>query len=121
MAAAEKLGDLHRVERRALAEVVRHAPQGKAVLHRRVLADPADEGGVIAHAFDRRDVAAILPLIDQHPARSLAQDRLRLLDRQRAFELAVRSEEHTSERQSLMSNSYAVFCLKKKKKTAYNA
>src|SRR3546814_6815643 len=29
----------------------------------------------------------------------------------------VRSEEHTSELQSLMRNSYAVFCLKKKKKT----
>src|SRR3546814_4848369 len=28
----------------------------------------------------------------------------------------VRSEEHTSELQSLMRNSYAVFCLKKKKK-----
>src|SRR3546814_8278662 len=29
--------------------------------------------------------------------------------------LKVRSEEHTSELQSLMRNSYAVFCLKKKK------
>src|SRR3546814_3997413 len=29
---------------------------------------------------------------------------------------AIRSEEHTSELQSLMRNSYAVFCLKKKKK-----
>src|SRR3546814_5611397 len=29
---------------------------------------------------------------------------------------APRSEEHTSELQSLMRNSYAVFCLKKKKK-----
>src|SRR3546814_2473637 len=29
---------------------------------------------------------------------------------------AGRSEEHTSELQSLMRNSYAVFCLKKKKK-----
>src|SRR3546814_1204271 len=29
--------------------------------------------------------------------------------------LADRSEEHTSELQSLMRNSYAVFCLKKKK------
>src|SRR3546814_5013436 len=29
----------------------------------------------------------------------------------------VRSEEHTSELQSLMRSSYAVFCLKKKKKT----
>src|SRR3546814_4702028 len=29
---------------------------------------------------------------------------------------AIRSEEHTSELQSLMRNSYAVFCLKKKNK-----
>src|SRR3546814_4423013 len=32
-------------------------------------------------------------------------------------EAAGRSEEHTSELQSLMRISYAVFCLKKKKKT----
>src|SRR3546814_5294348 len=32
---------------------------------------------------------------------------------------ADRSEEHTSELQSLMRISYAVFCLKKKKKTKY--
>src|SRR3546814_9406627 len=31
-----------------------------------------------------------------------------------------RSEEHTSELQSLMRISYAVFCLKKKKKTNYD-
>src|SRR3546814_3491239 len=31
----------------------------------------------------------------------------------------LRSEEHTSELQSLMRISYAVFCLKKKKKTTY--
>src|SRR3546814_3619543 len=31
-----------------------------------------------------------------------------------------RSEEHTSELQSLMRTSYAVFCLKKKKKTLNN-
>src|SRR3546814_4690072 len=31
--------------------------------------------------------------------------------------IAARSEEHTSELQSLMRISYAVFCLKKKKKT----
>src|SRR3546814_5444128 len=37
-----------------------------------------------------------------------------LLDAGRAH-LASRSEEHTSELQSLMRNSYAVFCLKKKK------
>src|SRR3546814_6745556 len=33
---------------------------------------------------------------------------------------AERSEEHTSELQSLMRISYAVFCLKKKKKTSKN-
>src|SRR3546814_10380851 len=31
-------------------------------------------------------------------------------------EAEIRSEEHTSELQSLMRNSYAVFCLKKKKR-----
>src|SRR3546814_1261687 len=35
-----------------------------------------------------------------------------------AFEKIARSEEHTSELQSLMRISYAVFCLKKKKPTA---
>src|SRR3546814_8780300 len=34
-------------------------------------------------------------------------------------EAARRSEEHTSELQSLMRNSYAVFCLKKKKNNKY--
>src|SRR3546814_6263543 len=33
---------------------------------------------------------------------------------------ACRSEEHTSELQSLMRISYAVFCLKKKKRNDYN-
>src|SRR3546814_7358922 len=37
-----------------------------------------------------------------------------------AISAAVRSEEHTSELQSLMRISYAVFCLKKKKKTNQN-
>src|SRR3546814_2707463 len=36
------------------------------------------------------------------------------------YELQYRSEEHTSELQSLMRSSYAVFCLKKKNKIIYN-
>src|SRR3546814_1573020 len=36
--------------------------------------------------------------------------------RERCRDSALRSEEHTSELQSLMRISYAVFCLKKKKK-----
>src|SRR3546814_4453992 len=39
---------------------------------------------------------------------------------QRALIAAVRSEEHTSELQSLMRISYAVFCLKKQKNTRNN-
>src|SRR3546814_4908956 len=41
----------------------------------------------------------------------------RHFQRQFAQCLNLRSEEHTSELQSLMRISYAVFCLKKKKKT----
>src|SRR3546814_10696290 len=42
------------------------------------------------------------------------------LDPRRGFKLVHRSEEHTSELQSLMRNSYAVFCLKKKKESTEN-
>src|SRR3546814_2590492 len=58
------------------------------------------------HRLARSDFA------DQNHVRRFAQ---------RAFQR--RSEEHTSELQSLMRNSYAVFCLKKKKsetKSKYN-
>src|SRR3546814_10254998 len=52
-----------------------------------------------AREIDRKAAAALsLPLADHR--RSLAM---------------IRSEEHTSELQSLMRTSYAVFCLKKKK------
>src|SRR3546814_2881639 len=39
------------------------------------------------------------------------------LDISEMWNMALRSEEHTSELQSLMRISYAVFCLKKKKST----
>src|SRR3546814_1931211 len=48
--------------------------------------------------------------------------RLRLFDERRVAEATgqrIRSEEHTSELQSLMRISYAVFCLKKKKNNTY--
>src|SRR3546814_10879394 len=41
-------------------------------------------------------------------------------DQGRSAVLVVRSEEHTSELQSLMRISYAVFCLTKKKKCTLN-
>src|SRR3546814_8607922 len=66
------------------------------------------------------------PLPQETPAKSVAYRARRRSVSQRcitrpASEFAwrarpARSEEHTSELQSLMRNSYAVFCLKKKKK-----
>src|SRR3546814_8091006 len=47
-----------------------------------------------------------------------AGDVVRQAARGEAGELRIRSEEHTSELQSLMRNSYAVFCLKTKKHKA---
>src|SRR3546814_14278319 len=50
------------------------------------------------------------------PTRIEAEDKAVVLPR----DGARRSEEHTSELQSLMRISYAVFCLKKKKHRKYN-
>src|SRR3546814_4053283 len=60
----------------------------------------------------------------QHPAFHAARQGphigLRLVGQpQIAKNLVYRSEEHTSELKSLMRISYAVFCLKKKKKKAH--
>src|SRR3546814_15285305 len=62
--------------------------------------------GVEAHAHDRR---AGLGQREHHRA-------VRLRPGMRLNVDETRSEEHTSELQSLMRISYAVFCLKKKKK-----
>src|SRR3546814_7872828 len=53
----------------------------------------------------------LLPLPAEHAQRDGAFLRLALADDEQ------RSEEHTSELQSLMRNSYAVFCLKKNNNT----
>src|SRR3546814_5721292 len=66
------------------------------------LGDLAQHRGRAGHQ-QRRD-AGLAPAFD------VVADLLR-----RADEVHVRSEEHTSELQSLMRISYAVFCLKKKK------
>src|SRR3546814_8696220 len=50
----------------------------------------------------------------------MAMAKLFIRLRKAAPSLCMRSEEHTSELQSLMRISYAVFCLKKKKTQKYN-
>src|SRR3546814_8675152 len=51
------------------------------------------------------------------PARGLRPPRIALAILPPGIPMMSRSEEHTPELQSLMRNSYAVFCLKKKTKT----
>src|SRR3546814_9208303 len=70
-----------------------HAVYSQIALH-------AEYGGVVPELASRDHVRKLLPLIRQTLAEA---------------GLEVRSEEHTSELQSLMRSSYAVFCLKKKK------
>src|SRR3546814_7589897 len=77
----------------------------------------ADRGGRHGdRAVDRQPVRPVLEpcpefLLDQQAAEARAVEKQVAGDPLAAFE---RSEEHTSELQSLMRNSYAVFCLKNK-------
>src|SRR3546814_7336855 len=90
----------------------RHTRAACLVRHR--LAGGADGAGIAArtcarHASPPRVPVAVLAFPRRHLDRRL---HLRLSDGSAAMS---RSEEHTSELQSLMRISYAVFCLKKQK------
>src|SRR3546814_5060005 len=67
---------------------------------------------VVQHFFEMRDFPARIDAVAAEAARELIVDAAL----GHAHQAVQRSEEHTSELQSLMRNSYAVFCLKKKKK-----
>src|SRR3546814_2910629 len=74
-------------------------------------------GGDVLH--DRFCARAVTVGVDEHVqavGRQLAADRAAEVAAAAGDQGAARSEEHTSELQSLMRISYAVFCLKKKKK-----
>src|SRR3546814_8541101 len=71
-----------------------------------------DHRGIIVDARLAREAGEeVVPLGNELPHRSAAAGQAVVLADEE------RSEEHTSELQSLMRISYAVFCLKKKKKT----
>src|SRR3546814_10043359 len=74
---------------------------------------PAPAGGLEAISGDSRGSVFTEPCDYGFTERRSAQFPSALL----LPSIAGRSEEHTSELQSLMRISYAVFCLKKKKKT----
>src|SRR3546814_10857408 len=73
--------------------------------------------GLISHLFNKvsgMDIGS-MPLMPYSEAmRKYGNDKPDTRFGMTFVELKNRSEEHTSELQSLMRNSYAVFCLKKK-------
>src|SRR3546814_7510150 len=84
---------------------------GDAELARIGGADRGRDRGDLVFRLEGRDAEFLQP-------RQMVEDRRGRRDRIAAEEhldVGERSEEHTSELQSLMSNSYAVFCLTKKK------
>src|SRR3546814_5453304 len=87
-------------------------PGAAAPLRRRDPIDEIERVGVDP-CGDDRGLAHVSNVYIRYAAVNLAGSRPRLAG---AADLPFRSEEHTSELQSLMRTSYAVFCLKKKKK-----
>src|SRR3546814_3169426 len=79
-----------------------------------------------ARSLSSIDVPTIMPATGASPARFFLTQPIYLdncpktLSAARPFFNSIRSEEHTSELQSLMRISYAVFCLKKKIKNTLN-
>src|SRR3546814_8168203 len=84
-----------------------------ALLRRRVEQhEMLDARKLIAQSLDDRQKGRVE---EQHPVRGMVDDIHKLFVEQPRIDGMQRSEEHTSELQSLMRISYAVFCLKKKK------
>src|SRR3546814_4342321 len=93
--------------RQAAGIDVRHPAPAGETLARLEATNPMSRGSALGLL---RFLQYMLPLGGRH-----APDRqARLADQIHIGELRIRSEEHTSELQSLMRLSYAGFCLKKK-------
>src|SRR3546814_4168827 len=91
-------------------QVVSAAIGGRVVSLTRNLGQSVGRGQTLA-VIESREAASLNAEIEAARARlALAESNLRR--EQRLFNERVRSEEHTSELQSLMRISYAVFCLK---------
>src|SRR3546814_4398541 len=75
---------------------------------------------LFARAADRCYVSCE-ELVEQIASTDEADVRCNPFERSLVSGVVLRSEEHTSELQSLMRTSYAVFCLKKKKQTKTNS
>src|SRR3546814_6514853 len=107
---APRAGQLDHV---AAAEIVQRTDRAERSAAR-VLGAETDQVGVVELVLRRRRQPVALDI------EFGAAQRLRgiaILDSADAGQDGARSEEHTSELQSLMRSSYAVFCLKKKNHT----
>src|SRR3546814_10682545 len=93
----------------------------EVVVARRVAATPVEGEQRQRDVVARRDVGGRsvvrLAVIGEVHRADVSVQEQRRVDEPRVLVVGVRSEEHTSELQSLMRISYAVFCLKKKKQT----
>src|SRR3546814_4265990 len=81
------------------------------------VADVADRA--VADAEKVGQCFVCQPMLGLHRPDDLGERRPKIISGRQGH-WQQRSEEHTSELQSLMRNSYAVFCLKKKKKNITN-
>src|SRR3546814_9437692 len=107
-----------RLEPRALRPIIRDPPAKSSRL-KPLPREPGLPRGrrlQLLQALDRR-IQRRFVLGETQPHQALARGRAFVERRQRD---RGRSEEHTSELQSLMRISYAVFCLKKKKNTTHD-
>src|SRR3546814_2762650 len=96
----------------------RHVDRDEQSLGVGVLVGPAHRvsaGRAQHRRADDLDQAALLGHVDEHRRRDRAVPGMLPAQQRLGAGEAVRSEEHTSELQSLMRTSYAVFCLQKKK------
>src|SRR3546814_5274738 len=75
------------------------------------------QGHELVHATGHSTRLARDTLRDYHKERAIRAREELIAEIGASFLMADRSEEHTSELQSLMRISYAVFCLKKKNKS----
>src|SRR3546814_5378862 len=91
---------------------------GVEVVGKRVGARTQVEPG---EAGDGRDAAIAAASCDEHDDVDGLGDELARHRDHRLLHKLLRSEEHTSELQSLMRIPYAVFCLKKKKQKEYTS
>src|SRR3546814_8235367 len=108
--------------------IIRRPPRSKrtdtlfpyTTLFRSVLGQVDREASALAGLALDEDVAVGLPddaINGREPQSRAGADFLGREERlEDPVEILLRSEEHTSELQSLMRTSYAVFCLKKKKR-----